>query len=177
MWIAGTIILFVLGIGLVLFNRLVRVRNLIDEAWSEIEVQLKMRHDLVPSLVKTVEEYVGHERALFDDIARLRSESISLDGLTHMVADENALSRHLKTLFGLVETHPDLKASPDLLSLRNTLSQIEDQIEHARRRYNSALRNYNLLIESFPSNLLAQPLGFHKEEFFEIEYATERKTP
>ena len=175
MWIAGTVLLLIVGAGILLFNRIVRARNLVDEAWSGIDVQLKRRHDLVPNLVETVKEYGGHERTLFDDITRLRSETLSVTAPGETGAAENALTRQLKTLFAVAEAYPELKASENFLDLQKSLSDIEDKIQYARRYYNGTVRDYNILIESFPNNLLANPLGFQREEFFEIEYATERK--
>jgi len=177
MWILGTIILLAVGAGVLIFNRLVKARNLMDEAWSGIDVQLKRRHDLIPNLVETVKEYSGHERGVFDNIARLRSEIMTVDGPRTDTNAENELSRQLKTLFAVAEAYPDLKASGNFLDLQKSLSEIEDEIQYARRYYNGTVRDYNILVQKFPNNLLAERLGFQREDFFEIEYATERKAP
>jgi len=159
------------------FNRLVRERNLVAEGWSGIDVQLKRRHNLIPALVEVVKGYSRHERKLLTDIAELRSRSLSAERLKDREESENALTDQLKGLFALAEAYPQLKADRQFLRLAEQLSAIEDQLQMARRYYNGAVRNYNIRVESFPSNLVAGLFGFKRAEFFQIETATERAAP
>ena len=185
-WLASTTALVaaaaVAAVGLlvwlvVAFNRLVRERNLVAEGWSGIDVQLKRRHNLIPALVEVVKGYSRHERKLLTDIAELRSRSLSAERLKDREESENALTDQLKGLFALAEAYPQLKADRQFLRLAEQLSAIEDQLQMARRYYNGAVRNYNIRVESFPSNLVAGLFGFKRAEFFQIETATERAAP
>jgi LemA protein len=159
------------------FNRLVALRNLVAEAWSGIDVQLKRRHDLVPALVETVRGYRDCERGVLEDLTRLRSRPIDPHATRDLRDDENALSDRLRTFFALVEGYPALRADTSFLALQNQLSEIEDQIQYSRRYYSGSVRDYNTRVESFPSNLIARRFGFRQAEFFEIETATDRATP
>lgn len=175
---AAVILLILLFLGIIIvFNRLIRGRNLMREAWSGIDVQLKRRHDLVSNLVEVVKGYRRHERGLLEDVTKLRSRCVSAEDVKEKGEAENALSRGLKTLFAVVEGYPDLKAGRNFLDLQQNLSEIEDQIQFARRYYNGTVRNYNIRVESFPSMLVAKLFRFPGADFFEIEYATERKVP
>jgi len=176
MWIIGTIIILIAGAGVLVFNRLVKARNLVDEAWSGVDVQLKRRHDLVPNLVEAVKGYREHERGLFENVAQQRTKAMDGDA-QHDPEDENALTRQVKTLFAVAEAYPDLKANTTFLDLQRQLVEVEDALQYARRYYNGTVRDYNILVQSFPNNLLSGRLGFHTEDFFEIEYATERSAP
>lgn len=176
MWIVGTVIIIAVGAGVLIFNRLVKTRNLVDEAWSGVDVQLKRRHDLVPNLVESVKGYTEHEHTLFENIAQQRARTIE-GSAQHDPQDENALSRQVKTLFAVAESYPDLKASENFLDLQRKLVEIEDALQYARRYYNGTVRDYNILVQSFPSNIIASRMGYHTEHFFEVEYATERKAP
>ena len=185
-WLASTTALVavvaVAAVGLLVwlvvsFNRLVRERNLVAEGWSGIDVQLKRRHNLIPALVEVVKGYSRHERKLLTDIAELRSRSLSAERLKDREESENALTDQLKGLFALAEAYPQLKADRQFLRLAEQLSAIEDQLQMARRYYNGAVRNYNIRVESFPSNLVARLFGFKRAEFFQIETATERAAP
>lgn len=176
MWIVGTVLILVIGAGVYTFNRLVKARNLVDEAWSGVDVQLKRRHDLVPTLVESVKGYTEHEHTLFQNIAQQRTKAI--DGNPHTNPDdENSLTRQIKTLFAVAESYPDLKASTNFLDLQRKLVEIEDALQYSRRYYNGTVRDYNILVESFPSDIFARRMGYHTEHFFEIEYATERQAP
>ena len=146
-----------------LFNRMIRDRNLLKEAWSGIDVQLKRRADLGPALVEVVKGYASHERKLFADVAVLRTPKEVVEGL--------------KSVFALVESYPQLKADKNFLDLQKNLSGIEDDLQYARRYYNGCVRNYNTRIQSFPGLILAKPAGFREEKFFEVDYVTERKNP
>ncbi|OPX24378.1 MAG: hypothetical protein B1H04_02215 [Planctomycetales bacterium 4484_123] len=159
------------------FNRLVRERNLVAEGWSGIDVQLKRRSNLIPALVEVVKGYSRHERKLLTDIAELRNRSRSVKQLKEREESENALTDQLKGLFALAEAYPQLKADRQFLRLAEQLSEIEDQLQMARRYYNGAVRNYNIRVESFPSNLVARLFGFGRAEFFQVETATERAAP
>jgi LemA protein len=177
--VAGAIVLaaaLALWTGLA-FNRLVRERNLMREGWSGIDVQLKRRRNLVPNLVETVKAYGRHERELLTGVAEIRADGAGAEGVKEMEGRENVLTDQLKHLFALAEAYPDLKADRNYLTLQKQLADIEDQIQMARRYYNGAVRNYNIRVESFPSNLVARLFGFRLAEFFEIETATERAAP
>jgi len=173
-------VLATVGLGLwivVAFNRLVRARNLLREGWSGVDVQLKRRHSLVPNLLECVKGYSRHEQAVLERVAALRSQAAADETLARRRTDENALTDQLRGLFALAEAYPDLKASRSFLDLQTQLADIEDQIQMARRYYNGAARNYNILVESFPGNLVARAFGFARAEFFEIETATHRDAP
>ncbi|MHC4481465.1 MAG: LemA family protein [Planctomycetota bacterium] len=176
--IAGPILLGLIVLwAVVAFNRLVRDRNLMEEAWSGIDVQLKRRHDLVPSIVEVVQSYSAHERGLLEQVTRARSESRRADDIKQREATENVLSERLKTLFAVAEDYPDLKADSSYLALQRQLVEVEDQIQMARRYYNGRVRNYDIRVESFPGNIAASLFGFRRAEFFQIETATERRAP
>jgi LemA protein len=147
------------------------------EAWSGIDVQLKRRHNLIPNLVTTVKGYSKHERNLFEDITEKRAKSTQVDNIKDKSAAETDLSGMLKNLFAVVEDYPDLKANENFLDLQNQLTEIEDQIQLSRRYYNGTVRNYNIRVESFPNNIVAGIFKFKPEDFFEITFVTERKTP
>jgi LemA protein len=163
--------------GVVSFNRFIRGSQFVREAWSGIDVQLKRRYDLVPALVETVKGYREHERKLFEEIADMRSRCMSAEGVREKGEAENGLTRAIRSLFAVAEAYPQLKASENFLGLQKNLSEIEDQIQLARRYYNGTVRNYNIRVESFPSMLVAGLCGFRRADFFEIEYATERTAP
>jgi len=159
------------------FNRLVRNRNLVREGWSGIDVQLRRRHDLIPNLVEAVRGYSRHEQTTFEQIAAQRNAAAGATGVREAQDRENALTGQIRQLFALAEAYPDLKASTNYLDLQGRLTQIEDQIQMARRYYNGAARDYNISVESFPSNLVARLFRFQQAEFFQIETATERAAP
>lgn len=163
--------------AVVMYNLFIRDRNLIKEAWSGIDVQLKRRHNLVPNLVASVQGYSTHEKTLLEDITKKRSEAVKSESVKEKAPAESDLSGMLKNLFIVAENYPDLKASENFLNLQNQLTEIEDQLQYARRYYNGAVRNYNIRVESFPSNIIAGIFSFKQENFFEITLATERATP
>ena len=177
-----SIIIITIAVALVLwfiiiYNLFVRDRNLIKEAWSGIDVQLKRRHNLIPALVETVKAYSTHERQLFEQITEKRSQSVQIKNIREKATTETDISGMLKTLFAVVEDYPDLKANVNFLDLQKQLTEIEDQIQYSRRYYNGTVRNFNIRVESFPGNLIAGIFDFKQEEFFEITLATERKVP
>jgi LemA protein len=162
---------------IITYNLLVREKNLIKEAWSGIDVQLKRRHNLIPNLVSSVKGYSQHEKNLLQEITQKRSEVLKIESIKDKAPAESDLSGMLKNLVAVVENYPDLKASPNFLDLQNQLVEIEDQLQFARRYYNGAVRNYNTRVESFPTNVIAGIFNFKKDNFFEISLATERTTP
>jgi len=159
------------------YNLFIREKNLIKEAWSGIDVQLKRRHNLIPNLVASVKGYTQHEKSLLENITKKRTEAVKVENVKEKAPAESDLSGMLKHLFAVVENYPDLKASENFLNLQSQLVEIEDQLQFARRYYNGAVRNYNIRVESFPSNIIAGIFDFKQENFFEITLATEKATP
>ena len=155
--------------AIVIFNRLVRLRNLVREGWSGIDVQLRRRTDLVPNLVEAVKGYAAHEHTVFEDIAAKRAGSIAADNVHGQAAAEQALQGSLRQLFAVAEAYPELKADRNFLDLQHQLAEVEDQLQMARRYYNGTVRNLNISIQSFPNNVLAGALGFKPEPFFELD--------
>jgi len=152
------------------YNRLVKARQMSNNGWSDIDVQLKRRADLIPNLVTTVQGYAGHEKTLFKDIADRRSAALSAgDNPAVRGAAEGALGRGAGKLIALAEDYPDLKANENFLGLQDELSETEDKIEYARRFYNGAVREQNTMIQSFPLNIIAGAFGFTAREYFEID--------
>lgn len=170
-WIVLAVAVAVVLLGAVLYNRLVRRQQMANEGWSGIDVQLKRRADLIPNLVTTVQGYAGHERALFDEIARLRTEAgrIREDDVTARAKAETKLGSAVGQLIALAEAYPDLKASENFGKLQTELAKVEDELQMARRYYNGAVRNLNILVESFPSNFIAQLFSFRLRDYFEID--------
>jgi LemA protein len=157
------------GFFLFIYNRLVRLVNYVREAWSGIDVQLKKRHDLIPRLVETVKGYASHERTLFEVITSLRTQGMSASSVKESETAEVGLSKALGKLFVVVENYPELKASQNFLELQRELTDTEDKIQAARRFYNGNVRDFNIKIETFPSNIVAGMLNFTKREFFAAE--------
>jgi len=173
--IAIVIVVFFWAIGI--FNSLIRLKNRTDEAWSDIDVQLKRRHDLIPNLIETVKGYAAHEKQAFESVTNARAKAISAQGMAEKAKAEDALSGTLKTLFAVAEAYPELKANTNFLQLQTELSDTENKIQAARRFYNGNVRDLNIRIESFPSNVVAKMLNFQKREFFEVENAAEKEVP
>ena len=175
------IILIVLGIWVAgSYNRLVTLKNRAKEAWADIDVQLKRRYDLIPNLVETVKGYAAHEREVFEKVTEARARAISAEkeGDVRKIAEaENFLASTLKTLFAVAENYPDLKASQNFLELQRELRDTEDKIMYARRFYNANVRDLNIAIESFPTNIIASIFGFKKMDLFEISTPEEREAP
>ncbi len=163
------------GYLFILYNGLVKLRVLVDEAWSSIDVLLKKRFNLIPNLVETVKGYAKHEKGTFEKIAELRSSMSEAKGPKELSKVEGEFRSTLKTLFAVAENYPELKANENFLDLQKNLQEIETEIESARRYYNGAVRDYNMKLLVFPANLLAGILGFKKRDFFEVENAEERK--
>ena len=163
--------------GIAVYNGLVRKRTMVEEAWSGIDVQLKKRYDLIPNLVETVKGYATHEKETLDAVISARNKAIKAEGVhDHQVA-EKQLSSALANVFALSEAYPDLKANTNFVQLQQQLSEIEGDIEKARRYFNATVRENNIMVESFPSNIIANTFGFQLGEFFEIEDASQRNNP
>ncbi|MCX8034074.1 MAG: LemA family protein [Thermodesulfovibrio sp.] len=167
--IPAAIILFIVIWLILIYNRLVRLRIMTEQAWSDVDVQLKRRHDLIPNLVETVKGYASHERSTLEEIVRLRNSAIGATTPEEKIEAENMLTKALRQLFALAENYPDLKASVNFQNLQNELSRIEETISQARRYFNAVVRDYNTAISIFPNNLVAGPLGFSTKVFFETE--------
>lgn len=153
------------------FNRLVILRNRTKEAWSDIDVQLKRRYDLIPNLVETVKGYASHEKELLENVTKARVMAMQAQGVKEKEAAENMLSSTLKSLFAVTENYPDLKASTNFLELQRELRDTEDKIQAARRFHNTNVKDLNTKIESFPSSIIASMFGFKQREFFEADSA------
>jgi LemA protein len=163
--------------AIAVYNGLVRKRNMVEEAWSGIDVQLKRRTDLIPNLVSTVKGYAAHEKGTLEEVVRLRKLAQNAHGVGETAQAQGLLGAALGKLIALAESYPDLKANANFAQLQATLGEIEDQIQLSRRYYNGAARDLNIAVESFPSNLIAGRFGFTKAEFFELENAAERAVP
>jgi len=176
-------IIFIIIVAVVLlwffvtYNLFIKDKNLIREAWSGIDVQLKRRHNLIPALVDIVKGYSAHERKLFNEIAEKRSKAAGLKNINEKSEAETEISGMLKNIFAVVENYPNLKANVNFLDLQKQLVEMEDHIQYARRYYNGTVRNYNIKVESFPGNIVAKLFNFKQKDYFEITLATERKTP
>ena len=171
------IVALLAGFVVWVYNRLVGDRNQVLAAWSDIDVQLKRRHDLVPQLVTTVKAYAAYEKATMIAVTELRSQSELASHLPEKAAIEDAMEAGLHKLIVLAEDYPDLKADENFRQLQDELTDTEDQIQYARRFYNGAVRILNTRIESFPHLLIARPLGFVRAEFFDVEDGAARNTP
>jgi LemA protein len=175
MWILlGLIALVLLWIAWS-YNRLVTMRNRVLNSWSQIDVQLKRRYDLIPNLIETVKGYATHERSVFEEVTQARAAAISAGSVGEQAAAENQLTQALRSLFAVAEAYPDLKANTSFLALQDELSQTESKIAVARQFYNDTVMSYNTLRETFPTNLIAGRAGFGPREFFELEDAAQRE--
>ena len=163
------------GIGV--YNGLIRLRNMKDEGWSGIDVQLKRRHDLVGNLVNTVKGYMAHEKSVLEEIAKMRAMAQNANGVAQVAQLEGQLSQALGRLFAVMENYPQLRANENVMQLQNTLTSLEDEIQLARRYYNGTVREYNTRTEVFPASIIARQYGFQKAEFFELENVAEREVP
>src|SRR5665647_1116000 len=170
-----------MGIGLILvillvvvllwaiavYNGLITLKNRVDEAWSDIDVQLKRRYDLIPNLVNTVKGYASHEKEVFEKVTEARTKAMGAQSAGDKAQAENALSQTLKSLFAVAEAYPDLKANQNFLELQRELTDTEDKVQASRRFYNGNVRDFNTKIQVFPNNIFAGMLGFSAREFFE----------
>ncbi|MBM3528591.1 MAG: LemA family protein [Alphaproteobacteria bacterium] len=170
-WIVVAVLAAAALYAIVVFNRLIRLRNLVREGWSGIDVQLKRRSDLIPNLVETVRAYASHERTLFEEVVEKRNAALHAMRVADKDGAERALQGSLGRLLALAEAYPDLKANQNFLKLQDQLSELEDHLQMARRYYNGAVRDYNIDIQSFPDVLVARFTGFREEPFFQIDAA------
>lgn len=161
---AGLLVLYIVT----LFNSLVNLRNRVSEAWSDIDVQLKRRYDLIPNLISTVKGYAAHESGVFEKVTAARANAMQAGSTTDKAQAENMLSDSLKSLFAVAEAYPDLKANQNFLELQRELSDTENKIQASRRFYNGNVLSLNNKIDMFPSNIIAQMFSFAKREFFEV---------
>ena len=176
MWLL--LVLAAAGIAVVaIYNGLVRLRVQADNAWSDIDVQLKRRYELVPNLVETVKGYAGHERQTLEAVISARNRAMSVQGPAAKAEAEGTLTQALRQLFALAEAYPQLRAVESFTQLQTSLAQIEDAIQNARRYYNAVVRDLNTRIGQFPTNLLAGTFGFTAREFFELASESERQAP
>jgi LemA protein len=180
LWVVVAIVVIVLILvfwAIAIYNRLVRSRNRVDNAWAQIDVQLKRRHDLIPNLIETVKGYAAHERGTFEAVTQARTAAQQAQGPAATAQAEGILSQALGRLFAVAEAYPDLKASQNFLDLQAQLSDTENKIAVSRQVYNDTVLTYNNGIQTFPAVLLANSFGFTKREFFEVENATDREVP
>jgi LemA protein len=167
----GAIVLFLI----VTYNALVALRVRADNSWSDIDVQLKRRHDLIPNLVETVKGYASHEKGTFENIAKFRSMAMQATGPAERAQAETQLTMALKSLFAIAENYPQLRASEQFTSLQGSLSEVEDALQNSRRYYNAVVRDLNTKIATFPTNVVSGMFDFNPRQFFEIATASERE--
>jgi LemA protein len=169
-------VIAVIGLAIIgIYNGLVKLKNKVDEGWSDIDTQLKRRYDLIPNMVESVKGYATHEKSTFEEVTKARNMAMTAGTPEEKAKAENMLAGTLKSLFALAENYPELKANQNFLDLQNTLKDIEDHIQLSRRYYNATVRDFNTKIEVFPNNMLSGMLGFSKRQFFEIENAAEKE--
>ena len=177
-WIIAAVIvvlflLFIIGI----YNTLIRLRNQVDNSWSQIDVQLKRRHDLIPNLVETAKGYMTHERGTFEAITNARSQAMGAKSVAEAAKAEGAIGQALSKFLLVVENYPDLKANQNFLALQEELTSTENKISFSRQSYNDQVLFFNNKIQMFPSNIIAAVLNFTKRDFFELEDVAERQVP
>lgn len=175
--VLGIIAVIILAI-IAMYNGLIKLKNRVDEAWSDIDVQLKRRYDLIPNLVETVKGYAAHEKETLEKVVQARNAAMQAQSggdAKKQAEAENVLSATLKSIFALSESYPDLKANQNFLELQRELTDTEDKIQAARRFYNGNVRDFNTKLQVFPTNVMAGTLGFKAREFFEIAEAKERE--
>ena len=174
--ILGTIAILLLFL-IMSYNNLIKNKNMVAEGWSSIDVQLKKRSNLIPNILSSVKGYMSHEKNLLGEITEMRSQSVAANNVIDQGKAESSLSGSLMNLFAVAENYPELKANENFLDLQKQLQEIEDDIQMARRYYNGTVRNNNVLVESFPTNLVANAFSFEKADFFEIEDQKVREVP
>ncbi|GAB4411896.1 MAG: LemA family protein [Thermodesulfovibrionales bacterium] len=171
------LVLLIIFVSIVIYNRLVKLRNTVKSSWSDIDVQLEKRYDLVPNLVETVKGYASHERTVFEKVTEARSMAMQASSPAEKAKAENMLRETLKSLFAVAEAYPELKANANFMQLQSQLQELENNIEYARRYYNAVVRDFNIMIESIPSNIIASMFNFKQEEFFELEAPEVERKP
>ena len=170
-WILLIVIFLVIVFVISMYNGLVQLRVRADNAWSDIDVQLKRRHDLIPNLVETVKGYAAHEKGTFENIAKFRNAAMAATNADQKIQAEGALTNALRGLLAVAENYPQLQANSEFMSLQNSLKEVEDSLQNARRYYNAVVRDLNTRIQTFPTNMLAGMFGFTPRQFFEVEAA------
>lgn len=173
----GLLLVAVAGALIALYNRLIVLRNRVDNAWAQIDVQLRQRYDLIPNLVEIVKGYATHEKSTFEAVTQARNMAVNASSVGEQAQAENMLTGALKTLFAVAEAYPELKANANFMDLQQKLTDIESKIAYARQFYNDSVMSFNTAIQSFPANLIAGMLGFKAREYFEIEVAEMREAP
>jgi LemA protein len=168
-WILLAVAVVLVLYVIVQYNALVRLRNRIESAWSQIDVQLQRRYDLIPNLVETVKGYAEHEKGVLESVTEARAQAIDAQGPAQQAQAENMITSALKSLFAVAEAYPDLKANQNFLALQEELSGTEGKIAYARQFYNDSVQSYNTKIQSVPTNLIAGPFGFREREYFEAD--------
>lgn len=171
--IAGVVLLWFVAI----YNKLIKLRNMKEEGWSGIDVQLKRRANLIPNLIESVKGYMGHEKSVLEGVTKLRSQAMNASNIGDKMAAESALTGMLGKFFALAESYPDLKANQNFIDLQQQLASVENEIQMSRRYYNGTVRNLNVGIETFPNTIVATMFNFEKGEFFEIEDEADRAVP
>ncbi len=174
--IAGVAIVVIVAL-IGIYNRFVTRRNRVEEAWADIEVQLKRRYDLIPNVVASVQGYAGHEKGVFENVTRARTAAMGATTASQHASAENMLSGTLKSLFAVAENYPDLKANMNFLELQRELADTENKIQASRRFYNGNVRDYNTFLESFPSNMVGGAFGFTKKDLFDLPDASPAQEP
>ena len=174
--VIALVVIFLLY-GVSVYNKLVRLRNLVQEGWSSIDVMLKKRHDLIPNLVETVKGYATHEKETLENVTRARNLALGANSVEAKEAAEKNLNQAMMNLFAVAEQYPDLKANANFQQLQAELTSIENDIEKSRRYYNGTVRENNTAVESFPSNIIANMYNFEKSPFFELQNVAEREVP
>lgn len=178
LWIILGVLLLLIIFLVSIYNGLIRLKNRVDEAWSDIDVQLKRRYDLIPNLVETVKGYATHERETLEKVIKARNDAMALQNSSNVnekLQAENNLSSTLKSIFALSENYPDLKANQNFLELQRELTDTENKIQASRRFYNSNVKDFNTKLQVFPTNIIAKQLGFNARNFFEITEAVEKE--
>jgi LemA protein len=171
--IIAIIVLFIIG----LYNALIRLRRRCDNAWAQIDVQLKRRYDLIPNLVETAKGYLKHEKEVLENVTKARQQAIDASGVKNQAQAENFLTSTLRSLFAVVENYPELKANENMLALHEEVTSTENKISFARQHYNDSVMTYNVKIETVPSNIIAGMFNFKQREFFELEEVEQREAP
>ena len=171
--VLAVIIVFVIGV----YNGLIKLRTRCEEAWSDIDIQLKRRYNLIPNLMETVKGYAAHEKGVFQSVTEARTSAMSAGNIKDKAKAENMLSQTLKSLFAVAEAYPDLKANQNFLELQRELRDTEDKITYSRRFYNTNVRDLNIKIQVFPSNIIANTFGFKKKDMFELAEEAARQVP
>ena len=171
LWILLAIVFIVVVWAIATYNRLVSLRNRIQNAWSQIDVQLRRRYDLIPNIMESVKGYASHERAVFENVTKARSSMMDAQGVKEQAEAQNMITGALKSLFAVAEAYPDLKANQSFLMLQEELSGTESKIAYSRQFYNDNVMTFNTLIQSFPANIIASSFGFKESEYFPMEDA------